>query len=214
MPFKTLSAAEINPSSLLVNLLIENSPESKSHSKRTKNICRRFAQLLTLTAEETADLLDAALLHDIGKLYIDSEVLRKKARLSDEERLILAEHPLMGARLAEHEGFRPAVVEAVLHHHERWDGQGYPARLQKSDIPLLARIIFLADTFDTIVSNRPYDPPRSVLVAMQEIERCAGEQFDPEMSELFLRYLARQHERVLARAKETQRTTGTVTERI
>lgn len=183
----------------LVGGLSVHSPENKSHSLRVRNTCRRFSELLSLTGDERRELIYAATLHDIGKLYVDASILHKEGRLNTEEATVMAAHPRQGAELAQRSGFSRAVVEAIYHHHERWDGAGYPSQLVGTSIPLYARIIFLTDAFDTIVSRRKYDPPRAVSVAVAEIERCAGTQFDPELAEIFLRYLHDQHKRVLAR---------------
>ena len=117
-------------------------------------------------------------LHDLGKLAIPEEVLRKPDELGEAERLILERHPQIGYRMLESLGVQP-VAEWVLHHHERWDGAGYPNRLAGDQIPLGARIIFVADAYDAMTSDRAYSQAMSQREALAELDRCAGTQFDP-----------------------------------
>lgn len=124
--------------------------------------------------------------HDIGKLSIPEEILHKSGPLTEEERAIVEMHPLVGeAILSEIPGFE-AVLPAIRHHHERWDGKGYTDRLKGSKIPLQAQIIALSDTFDALTEDRPYRAARSVQQACQEILRQRGGQFDPELAEAFV----------------------------
>jgi HD-GYP domain-containing protein (c-di-GMP phosphodiesterase class II) len=126
----------------------------------------------------------AANLHDLGKLAIPEELLRKPGPLTDPERLVLERHPQIGFRMLESLGVDP-VAAAVLHHHERWDGYGYPDGLAGDAIPLDARIIFVADAYDAMTSDRIYRPRLSRRQALAELERCAGSQFDPEVVAVF-----------------------------
>jgi len=149
-----------------------------SHSQRVGEYSARIAR--RLGADEPAVELTrlAGNLHDLGKLAIPEEVLRKANSLNEAERLMLERHPQIGFRMLESLGVQP-VAEWVLHHHERWDGAGYPNRLAGDQIPLGARIIFVADAYDAMTSDRDYRqavPPRD---ALAELERCAGTQFDP-----------------------------------
>jgi HD-GYP domain-containing protein (c-di-GMP phosphodiesterase class II) len=122
----------------------------------------------------------AASLHDLGKLAIPEEILRKPGPLTGPERLVLERHPQIGHRMLESLGVDP-VADWVLHHHERWDGAGYPDGLAGEAIPLGARIIFVADAFDAMTSDRVYQSRLSTEEALAELERCAGTQFDPEL---------------------------------
>jgi HD-GYP domain-containing protein (c-di-GMP phosphodiesterase class II) len=126
----------------------------------------------------------AGSLHDLGKLAIPEEILRKPSALNESERLVLQRHPQIGYRMLESLGVEP-IAEWVLHHHERWDGSGYPDGLRAEQIPLGARIIFVADAFDAMTSERVYRKPLSERDAVAELERCAGSQFDPTVVDAF-----------------------------
>ncbi|HEV8461346.1 MAG TPA: HD domain-containing phosphohydrolase, partial [Gaiellaceae bacterium] len=124
-------------------------------------------------------------LHDLGKLAIPEEILRKPSGLTDAERIVLERHPQIGYRMLESLGVDP-IADWVLHHHERWDGAGYPDGLAGEEIPLGARIIFVADAFDAMTSNRLYRDPVPIRQALREVERCSGSQFDPQVVSAFL----------------------------
>jgi len=149
-----------------------------SHSQRVAELAARMARRLGLPDEEVELTRLAASLHDLGKLAIPEEILRKPGPLTEPERMVLERHPQIGFRMLESLGVDP-VAEWVLHHHERWDGSGYPDGLPGDRIPLGARIIFVADAYDAMTSERVYR--RRVLPeqAIAELRRCAGSQFDP-----------------------------------
>jgi diguanylate cyclase (GGDEF)-like protein len=149
-----------------------------SHSQRVGDYSARIAR--RLGADEPAVELTrlAGSLHDLGKLAIPEEILRKPSALSDSERLVLERHPQIGSQMLESLGVEP-VAEWVLHHHERWDGAGYPQRLAGDQIPLTARILFVADAYDAMTSERAYAERFTQSEALAELERCAGTQFDP-----------------------------------
>src|SRR5712692_4819900 len=149
-----------------------------SHSERVSDLAARVAERMGLPQEIVELTRLAASLHDLGKLAIPEEILRKPGPLTDPERLVLERHPQIGYRMLESLGVDP-VAEWVLHHHERWDGTGYPDGLHEDDIPLGARIIFVADAFDAMTNDRVYQGKLSVGAALEELERCAGTQFDP-----------------------------------
>jgi len=156
-----------------------------SHSDRVASLSAQIADQLDLSADEIELTRLAGSLHDLGKLAIPEEILRKPASLSDAERLVLERHPQIGYRMLESLGVDP-IADWVLHHHERWDGGGYPDGLAGERIPLGARIIFVADAFDAMTSDRLYRPALSVDDAVAEMERCAGTQFDPDVVNAFL----------------------------
>jgi len=131
------------------------------------------------------DLERGALLHDIGKIGIPESILRKPGALTDMERKIVQEHPLLGYELIMDYDFLRKAANVVLYHHERYDGQGYPYGLAGEDIPLEARIFSVADTLDAITSDRPYRSGQSLFVACEEIEKGKGSQFDPQVVEAF-----------------------------
>jgi PAS domain S-box-containing protein len=120
------------------------------------------------------------LLHDVGKLSVPDAVLTKPGPLSEVEWRLMRRHPQAGARILEEVPFLHRAVDVVLHHHERWDGRGYPAGLEREAIPLAARIFAVADTVDAIVSDRPYRPGRPLELALDEVAARAGTQFDPD----------------------------------
>ncbi|HEY8703895.1 MAG TPA: diguanylate cyclase [Gaiellaceae bacterium] len=149
-----------------------------SHSERVGELSARIARRLGIDEPQIELTRLAGSLHDLGKLAIPEEILRKPSALNESERLVLQRHPQIGYRMLESLGVEP-IAEWVLHHHERWDGGGYPDRLRGEEIPLGARIIFVADAFDAMTSERVYRKPLSDRDAVSELERCAGSQFDP-----------------------------------
>jgi diguanylate cyclase (GGDEF)-like protein/putative nucleotidyltransferase with HDIG domain len=154
------------------------------HSTRVGELAARIARRLGVDEQQVELTRLAASLHDIGKLAIPEEILRKSSDLSDSERLVLQRHPQIGYRMLESLGVEP-IAEWVMHHHERWDGDGYPDRLRGEDIPLGARIIFVADAYDAMTSERVYRERLSPLEALEELERCSGSQFDPVIVDAF-----------------------------
>jgi diguanylate cyclase (GGDEF)-like protein len=159
-----------------------------SHSSRVAELSAWIALRLGLDQEQVELTRLAGSLHDLGKLAIPEEILRKPGPLTQPERLVLERHPQIGHRMLESLGVDP-VADWVLHHHERWDGSGYPDRLSGDAIPLGARIIFVADAYDAMTSDRAYRGRLTPRAAVEELERCAGSQFDPQIVEVFAREL-------------------------
>jgi diguanylate cyclase (GGDEF)-like protein/putative nucleotidyltransferase with HDIG domain len=159
-----------------------------SHSERVANLAAEIAAQLDLPAEDVELTRLAGRLHDLGKLAIPEEILRKPAALGDAERLVIERHPQIGFRMLESLGVDP-IASWVLHHHERWDGAGYPEGLAGDSIPLGARIIFVSDAFDAMTSDRLYRDALSYEDAVAEVERCAGSQFDPDVVAAFVAYV-------------------------
>ena len=162
------------------------------HSQRVGEYAARIARRLGAD-EPTIELIRlGGSLHDLGKLAIPEELLRKPTALNDAERLVLERHPQIGYRMLESLGV-DAVAECVLHHHERWDGTGYPNKLAGEQIPLAARIVFVADAYDAMTAargpTRGLGPARTEQEAIAELERCAGTQFDPRVVEAFAKEL-------------------------
>ena len=159
-----------------------------SHSTRVAELGAWIAAHLGLDVEQVELTRLAGSLHDLGKLAIPEEILRKPGPLTPPERLVLERHPQIGYRMLESLGVDP-VASWVLHHHERWDGTGYPDRLRGEQIPLGARIIFVADAYDAMTSDRAYRGRLTPHDAVEELQRCAGTQFDPQIVGVFAREL-------------------------
>jgi putative nucleotidyltransferase with HDIG domain len=155
-----------------------------SHSERVGELAARIATRMGADAELIELIRLAGSLHDLGKLAIPEEILRKPAPLTEAERLVLERHPQIGFRMLESLGVDP-VADWVLHHHERWDGGGYPDGLPADRIPLGARIIFVADAYDAMTSDRVYRRRLTAHDALAELQRCSGTQFDPEVVAAF-----------------------------
>ncbi len=164
-----------------------------SHSERVAEFAGRIARRLGAEEPQVELTRLAGSLHDLGKLAIPEEILRKPELLTEAERLVLERHPQIGYRMLESLGVDP-IAEWVLHHHERWDGEGYPNGLRGDEIPLGARIIFVADAFDAMTSERVYRQPLTPVDALNELERCAGTQFDPAIVAAFADELGLHHD--------------------
>jgi HD-GYP domain-containing protein (c-di-GMP phosphodiesterase class II) len=147
-------------------------------------VATAIAEQLGLPRAEVDMIRLAASLHDLGKLAIPEELLQKPAELTTAEWLVVRRHPEIGHRMLESLGVAP-LADWVLHHHERWDGSGYPDGLAGDDIPLGSRIILVADAFDAMMFGRLYRRPLPREEALTEIERCAGTQFDPQVVRAF-----------------------------
>ncbi len=173
---------------VLIYILESKEPYTNGHSERVSMYSDVIAQDLHLSSQEKEDLQIATLLHDIGKVGLSNRLLQKN-NLSVKESLDIRLHPVKGVHLIEPLAFSHTIISAIRHHHERWDGNGYPDGLAGEDIPLLARIITVADSYDAMVSDRPYRHGLSVNKVQEEIERNAGIQFDPSMVEIFLRQI-------------------------
>lgn len=170
-------------------------PYTRGHSVRVSQYSLIIGKALNLSPEELETLERAALLHDIGKIGIRDNVLLKQSPLDDEEFKLMKEHPKLGEKILGDIVPQRLVRELCLgasYHHERYDGRGYPYGMAQEDIPLIARIIAIADTFDAMTTDRPYRKGLDKLVALQEIERCKGTQFDPILADLFIRELQKE----------------------
>ncbi len=173
-------AARFRAAASLARAVDARDVDTGSHSQRVADLAARTARRLGLADEEVELTRLAASLHDLGKLAIPEEILRKPGPLTEPERMVLERHPQIGFRMLESLGVDP-VADWVLHHHERWDGSGYPDGLPGDRIPLGARIIFVADAYDAMTSERVYRRRVAPQHAIAELERCAGSQFDPEI---------------------------------
>ncbi|MDN5348574.1 MAG: hypothetical protein PWP65_2139, partial [Clostridia bacterium] len=160
---------------------------TRGHSIRVAKWARSCARMLGLGAEEEEQVYLAGLLHDLGKIGVREDILLKPGPLTLEERKEMQNHAEVGARILQPARFPAAVILAVRHHHEDYGGGGYPAGLSGEEVPLLARIIRVADAYDAMTSARPYRQAFTSQEAREELKRCAGRQFDPRVVEAFLR---------------------------
>ena len=160
--------------------------ETMEHTDRVQHLAIGLGRLLDLPEGDLQRLTQLALLHDLGKVAIPEAVLQKPEHLTTEEWLMMQRHPEIGCRIASSIPELMAISDEILGHHERWDGTGYPRRLRGDEIPLLARIISIADAYAVMTAGRPYRPALSHPAAAGELVRCAGTQFDPHLVRLFV----------------------------
>lgn len=156
------------------------------HCRQVSYLVDRLADWIGIPEEEGGTAVVAGLLHDVGKLGVPEAVLLKPTRLSDRETREISLHSDIGAAMLLRVGTDAEVISAVHHHHEFFDGHGYPRGLKGTEIPLGARMIAVADAFDSMTSPRTYRPSLSTETALAEIARCSGTQFDPNITEAFL----------------------------
>ncbi|MQA98999.1 MAG: HD domain-containing protein [Actinobacteria bacterium] len=171
----------------LVQALEANDPYTHGHSRRVGRHSLMIAKAMGLPAEYAEKVFTAASIHDVGKLHLPPQILKKPGKLTDQEFEIIKEHPAIGAAMAS-DLDNGEITEIVRHHHERLDGRGYPDRLAGDAIPLGARIIAVADTFDALTSTRAYREASEHKVALDIIKKEAGAQLDGKVVEAFLRY--------------------------
>jgi HD-GYP domain-containing protein (c-di-GMP phosphodiesterase class II) len=175
-------------------------PYSAGHSKRVGIYSRKIGEVLGLDEETLRVLNDAGVLHDIGKIGIKDEILLKPHPLTPDEEKIMQQHPVIGEAIVKPVRSLQNVVALVRHHHERFDGTGYPSGLKGDAIPLGARILAVADTYDSIVTDRPYRKRLTIDIAIAELKKHAGVQYDPVVVQAFLQVLAEKEQRRAAAA--------------
>ena len=159
------------------------------HSERVVIYAKKFATYLQMKDKDKKELLLGAYLHDIGKLEISKELLTKREKLSESEFNILRQHPTLGSDLVSSIKEFADVIPLIKYHHEKYDGTGYPSKLKGDDIPYLARILTIIDSFDAMTSKRPYNIRKDYKQAIGELEKCAGSHFDPELVYKFIEML-------------------------
>ncbi len=162
------------------------SPWTKGHSDRVTEIALVIGRHMGLGEEELKDLKIAGLLHDIGKLGTYESILNKPERLTTEELDLIRQHPIKGADILSPIRHLRGIIPAIRHHHERYDGTGYPSRLARDEIPLMARILAVADTVDAMSADRPYRKGKPLDEILKEVKRCSGTQFDPSVVRAFV----------------------------
>lgn len=169
------------------NALDTKDSYTNGHSLRVTLYSMILAKELNLDDDYMEDIEIAGLLHDIGKIAMPKSILCKNGKLTDEEFMVMKSHPVRGEKIVINIKKLQMISEWVKAHHEKWDGTGYPDSLKGNQIPLAGRIIALADTYDAMTSTRPYRTALSHEVAINEIKRCSGSQFDPALAEVFIR---------------------------
>lgn len=172
----------------LTAALESKDPYTHGHSQRVERHAYRTAAAMGLSADDIEDLRKAAALHDVGKIRVPDRILRKAGPLTPEERTVVEEHSVVGAWMVSSVG-NADVIAAVRHHHERWDGMGYPDGLAGTDVPLFARVIAVADAYDAITSTRPYRASSGRDEAVDALRDGAGSHFDPDVVETFIQSL-------------------------
>ena len=175
--------------SSLIRALQECDSDTEHHVRRTQMMGAELGRRIELTDVQQSKLSLLCLLHDIGKIGIPLEILNKPGQLSDEEWKILQTHTEKGYEIANSNHELKGIADEIRHHHERWDGKGYPDGLSRESIPLLSRVIAVVDAYDAMTNNRSYRYAMSAAKAMEELKRCAGTQFDPYIVSEFLRML-------------------------
>ncbi len=181
-----LQSSQENVLSALLTALHTRDTETQGHSERVTAYTMEMAEMLNLSPSDMYHIERGALLHDIGKIGIPDAILLKPGKLTPEEWVEMKKHPEIGYEMCRKINTLQQASQIVLHHHEMWDGGGYPFALKGEEIPLGARLFAVADTLDAMTSNRPYREALPFAVAQEEIKRFSGKQFDPDVVELFL----------------------------
>jgi HD-GYP domain-containing protein (c-di-GMP phosphodiesterase class II) len=190
--YKELDELFLSSIRAIVEAIDAKDPYTKGHSARVVEYALLIGEGMELDKESLKDLELSAVLHDVGKIGIPDRILSKPGLLNDEEYSYMKRHPEFGAEIVEPIKKLQGLVPNILHHHEKFDGTGYPMGLNGDNIPLVARIIAIADSFDAMTSDRPYRPRMDVKVALGEIKKNRKTQFDPELADVFVSKFERQ----------------------
>lgn len=171
----------------IINTLHEKNPREEMHSYRVSDISGKIATTLGFSEYEIKKVKLAGLMHDIGKIAIDEDILNKPGKLDEQEWLQIKKHPEHGFKILSTSVDTMEIAKTILAHHERWDGKGYPKGLSQEDIPIMARIIAVADTYDAMTSIRTYRKSMCKEEVLEEIKRCSGTQFDSVVVQAFMK---------------------------
>lgn len=171
---------------VILNTLYEKNPREERHSKRVSELCQRIGVAMGLSETEINKLKVSGLLHDIGKIAIEEQVLNKPGRLTDQEWNEIKRHPDIGYRILSSSLEMMEIAQYILFHHERFDGTGYPRGLKREEIPLLSRIIAVADAYDAMTNARTYKKALDKDAAIKELIQNKGTQFDPHIVDVFI----------------------------
>jgi putative two-component system response regulator len=179
-------AAHLQTVIMLANVIETRDPYTAGHLERVRRLALNLAFALNWDTEDIAILEFGAILHDIGKIVVPSQVLKKTGPLTKEEWMLMRQHPEAGAKMLEGVDHLRAAVPYVLNHHEWWNGSGYPAGLKGEKIPCEGRLLAIADAFDAMTTNRPYHSSMPAVDALDELARYRSIYFDPDMVDAFI----------------------------
>jgi HD-GYP domain-containing protein (c-di-GMP phosphodiesterase class II) len=171
---------------LIMNTLYEKNEKEKTHATNVSELCEKIAIALKLERDSVNQMKIAGLMHDIGRIGIDESILNKAEKLTKEDRKEIERHSEVGYRILCSTNQFSEIAGYVLEHHERWDGEGYPKGMRGKEISIQGRILAIADSFDAMTSERFYCKALSLVEACEEIKRCAGTQFDPDIAKIFV----------------------------
>ena len=189
--FNNLEKAYLDTLSALTNAIDAKDSYTRGHSDRVTDLSVKLAVEAGVDYEDVEKIRLGGMLHDIGKIGIPEIILNKPGRLDNSEYEIIKSHPVLGVSILGSVEFLQKIVPIIKHHHERYDGKGYPDQLKGEEIPYLARIVSIVDTFDAMTTNRPYRKALTTEESLKEIERCKGSQFDPELVDIFIKMARR-----------------------